>query len=261
MTLNLERPLVVFDLETTGTNVNADRIVDICLVARMPDGSVDRWATLVNPGVPIPKAASDVHGITDEMVADAPRFADVAAEVVARLKGCDLGGFNVARFDLPLLQAELVRAGKPLDMGGVHVVDAMAIYHAREKRDLASAVRLYLGRAHDGAHRAQADAEATLQVLEAQVRHYKLAADVPALAVAGRSVEGIDADGKFVWDGAEAVLAFGKYKGKSLRMVARGDAGFLRWMLGATFAEDTKAVAREALAGRFPLRKESTRAA
>ncbi len=136
----------------------------------------------------------------------------------------------------------------------------MTIFHAREKRDLSSAVRLYLGRDHDGAHRAEADAVATLQILEEQVVRYKLPEDVAALASAGRNTDAIDVDGKFIWSGVEATLAFGKHKGKSLRSVARADPGFLRWMLGAAFSDDTKAVAKAALAGNFPL-KGAARAA
>lgn len=258
--MKLERPLVVFDLETTGVNTATDRIVDISLVTRLPDGGLVNWSTLVNPCCPIPVGASEVHGITDEMVKDAPTFAELAGELLQRFKGADLAGFNVVRFDLPLLQAEFARVGLELPMDGVHVVDAMTIFHAREKRDLSSAVRLYLGRDHDGAHRAEADAVATLAIIEAQVVRYKLPEDVAALSVAGRNVDSIDVDGKFVWSGVEATLSFGKHKGKSLRSVARADPGFLRWILGAAFAEDTKAVAKAALAGKFPL-KGAARAA
>ncbi len=252
--MKLQRPLVVFDLETTGTNTAKDRIVDISLVTRFPDGQAMTWASLVNPEISIPPEASAVHGITDEHVKDAPTFIQLAPQLLSRFHGADIGGFNVARFDLPLLQMEFSRAGLELPLAGVHVVDAMTIFHAREKRDLSSAVRLYLGRSHDGAHRAEADALATLQILEEQVRRYQLPADVAALAAAGRDASSIDSDGKFIWVGVEATLAFGKHKGKSLRMVARGDPGFLRWMIGASFAEDTKAVAKDALLGKFPLK-------
>lgn len=258
--MKLERPLVVFDLETTGTNTAKDRIVDISLVTRFPDGQALTWASLVNPEISIPPEASAVHGITDEQVKEAPTFLELAPQLLTRFADADIGGFNVARFDLPLLHAEFARCGLELPMVGVHVVDAMTIFHAREKRDLQSAVRLYLGKEHSGAHRAQADALATLQILEEQVVRYQLPADVAALAAAGRSSDSIDPDGKFVWVGVEATLGFGKHKGKSLRMVARGDAGFLRWMLGADFSAETKAIAKDALVGKFPL-KGAARAA
>lgn len=259
--MKLARPLVVFDLETTGTNINVDRIVDISLITRLPDGGLVKWASLVNPCMPIPAGAAAVHGITDELVKDAPTFEQIADQVMARFEGCDIGGFNVARFDLPLLQAELGRAGgRTLNLGGVHVVDAMTIFHAREKRDLSSAVRLYLGRQHEGAHRAEADAFAALQILEEQQVRYQLPDDVAGMVGAAQPADAIDLDGKFTWSGVEAVLAFGKHKGKALRLVARADPGFLRWMLGASFSEDTKKVARLALAGQFPT-KGAARAA
>ena len=251
--MKLSRPLAVLDLETTGPNVATDRIVDIGIVTRLPDGGLERWSSLVNPGAPIPPSATDVHGITDEMVAAAPTFAEIADEVLSRLDGCDIGGFNVRAFDLPLLRAELQRVG--VSLPPCHVVDAMTIYHAHERRDLSSAVRLYLGHPHHNAHRAEADAFATLQVLEAQVQMYAVPDDVPGLA-SFRPPGAIDAEGKLVWidseKGALPCFSFGKHKGHSLQWLRKHEPDFLRWVLRANFSDEVKSLVREALEGRFP---------
>lgn len=252
--MKLSRPLAVLDLETTGPNVAIDRIVDIGIVTRLPDGGLERWSSLVNPGASIPPSATDIHGITDEMVAAAPIFAEIADEVLSRLDGCDLAGFNVRAFDLPLLRAELARAGMSLG-DEHHVVDAMTIFHAFERRDLSSAVRLYLGHPHHNAHRAEADAFATLQVLEAQVQTYPISDNVPGLA-AFRPPGAIDAEGKLVWIDSERgplpCFSFGKHKGHSLQWLKKHEPDFLHWVLRSDFSEEVKAVVREALEGRFP---------
>lgn len=259
--MHLTRPLAVFDLETTGPNVATDRIVDISIVTRLPDGGVERWSSLVNPGMPIPKSATEVHGITDAMVSMAPPFIEVATEVLNRLEGCDLGGFNVSGFDLPLLQAELARCAMSLDMAGRHVVDALSIFRAKEKRDLGAAVLLYLGRTHDGAHRAEADAWATLQVLEAQAKHYRdLPQDVPGLAAACRPVGAVDVDGKLMWREGFACFSFGKHSGHSLQWVRKNDSSFLSWILRSDFSAEVKALVKDALDGKFP-KQETQRAA
>ena len=260
--MKLVRPLAVLDLETTGTNVSTDRIVDIGIVTRLVDGSVERWSRLVHPGCPIPKSASAVHGITDELVEGAPRFEVIAGEVLRRLAGCDLAGFNVKGFDLPLLQAELGRCGASLDMTDRHVVDAMTIFHAFEKRDLSSAVRLYLGREHLNAHSAEEDAAATLHVLEAQVQAYPLPDSVPGLAEF-RPPGAVDTEGKLVWVESErgplACFSFGKHEGHSLQWLRKNEPDFLHWVLRADFSAEVKRIVHAALAGRFPT-KETTNA-
>lgn len=255
--MKLTRPLAVIDLETTGPNVATDRIADIAIIKRLPDGGLERWSTLVNPGIPIPPAATAVHGITDAKVANEPTFDAIAADVAARLRDCDIGGFNVRGYDLPLLNNELTRHNFPA-LSGVHVVDAMPIFHAYEKRDLSAAVKLYLGRTHEGAHGAESDAFATLQVIEAQVQAYPIPDTVEGLA-AWRPPGAVDAEGKLVWveaDGrALACMSFGKHKGHSLQWLKKNEPGFLSWMLGADFSVEVKAIVREALAGRFPVKE------
>jgi len=256
--VKLARPLAVFDLETTGPDVTTARIVDISIVKRMPDGGLERWSSLVNPGEPIPPAATKVHGLTDEMVASSPTFAELATEVLNRLEGCDLGGFNVRSYDLPVLRREFERAKRTFEPG--LVVDAMTIFHAFERRDLAAAVRLYLGRQHDGAHRAEADAVATLEVLEAQVQAYPIPDSVPGLA-AWRPEGAIDVDGKLAWVDGDgrwlACLTFGKHKGHSLQWVKKNAPDFFDWMLRSDFSDEVKAIVREAKQGRFPSKGEA----
>jgi DNA polymerase-3 subunit epsilon len=167
--VNLLRPLVVFDLETTGVSVYTDRIVQMAFVKLLPDGTRREWSTLINPGREIPAGATAVHGITVEMVRDAPRFRDVARKVLGGIEGCDLAGFNAARFDWPLLRAELAR----LDLAPVEepvILDAMKVFHRFAPRDLGAAVAQYCGRAHEKAHDALRDARATLDVVLAQVK-------------------------------------------------------------------------------------------
>lgn len=258
--LQIDRPLVCFDLETTGTDVQRDRIVQIALIRLEPGGGRRQFSTLLNPGRPIPAAATAVHGIDDTMVLNAPGFGHVLADVLDILEGADLAGFNLIRFDLPLLEAEIARHGGTLDMQNRRLVDAMTIFHRQEPRNLEAAVRFYCGRELDDAHSAVADAEASLAVLDAQLARY---ADLP------RDADGLHAfcnqdSGRFVdrtrklrWDDhGEAVLNFGKNQGKSLRAMA-GDPEerrYLEWMLGKDFSPEVQAILRKALAGEFPRR-------
>jgi DNA polymerase-3 subunit epsilon len=170
--LALERPLVFIDLETTGVSPVTDRIVELAMIKVHPDGRRETITRRVNPGVPIPPESSRLHGITDADVAAAPVFARVADEVLAFIGDADLAGFNIHRFDLPVLQRELADAGRPLAMEGRAVVDAQVIYHRRVPRDLAAAYRLYCGKELVGAHGAAADIEACVEVLDAQLAAY-----------------------------------------------------------------------------------------
>lgn len=252
----LTRPLVFFDLETTGADPSTARIVQVACVKRRPDGTSTEWQSLVNPGCPIPPEATEIHGITDDMVKDAPLFSWHAPGLFRALDGCDLGGFNVRRYDIPLLQAEFARVGVEFSTAGRAIVDAMALFHAKEKRDLSAAVKFYCGREMEGAHDAMADVRATIDVLQAQLSRYDdLPGDVAGLHAVGAG-DAVDLEGKFAWKDGEAVITFGKHKGKTLRWLA-AEGGFLRWMLGADFGVEVKALAREALAGRFPTRKEA----
>ncbi len=244
--LTLTRPLAAIDLESTGVDAARDRIVEVAVVKFFPGGPTEVYRRLVNPGVPIPAAATAVHGVADADVAAAPAFASIAPELRRFLGGCDLAGFGVASFDLPLLSAEFARAGVRFAVAGRSVLDALGVYRRFEPRDLAHAVRLYLGRDHEGAHAAVADALAAVEVLDRQVGRYGLPAGVEGLHAA--LVE-VDVGRRFRRDAAGHVaFGFGKHLGRSLADVARTDPGYLRWMLGQSFLDDAQGLVRRALA-------------
>jgi DNA polymerase-3 subunit epsilon len=258
--LPLARPLVCLDTETTGKNVATDRVVELGLVVLRPDGSrrTHRW--LLNPGCPIPAEATEVHHITDADVADAEGFVDVVHEVLAQLVDVDLCGYNLRAFDLPILRAEFARAGVDWPCGNARVVDALVIFRERERHTLDTAVRRYLGRPHEGAHSAVADAEATLDVLLAQLAEYPdLPRDLAALDLAsgGRQADWATDCGRVRWDAAgDAVFAFGKDKGRRL-VDARG---FAAWVAGkgAEFPADLVDLCRAASRGARPRRPAPT---
>jgi DNA polymerase III subunit epsilon len=249
--LILEKPLAVIDVETTGANPDNDRIVEIAVLRVTPDGKYTRGDRRLNPGIPIPPEATAIHGITDADVAYAPTFADVADCLLAFLDGCDFCGFNLKRFDLRLLHAEFARAGKSLPLEGRAIVDALEIFHAFERRDLAAAVRFYCDREHDDAHSAGADALATAHVLDAMLARYT---DLPRTA-AGlhqhfKDPNAVDSNGRFIQVEGEIRFAFGKFRGQPLDAIARTEPDYLAWMLDQDFFDDTKAVVRKALAAR-----------
>ena len=258
--LKLTRPLTFFDLETTGIDVDNDRIVQLALIRVEPDGSRRTFSSLVDPQRPIPPAAIAVHGITDAMVKGQPTIAQLRGELEPLLTGTDLAGYNSIRFDAPLLQAELRRAGSELDLRGARHVDAMVIFKLMEPRNLAAAYRKYCDKELVGAHSALADTEAALEVLDAQVAFYAAVPDdVDALHALCNPDEGrfVDRGRKFVWnDEGHAVFTFGKHSGEVLDLVAADPRkrGYLEWMLGKDFNEEVKGILREALAGVFPRR-------
>jgi DNA polymerase-3 subunit epsilon len=248
----LKRPLAVFDLETTGTDPLRDKIVEIAVIR--VDVSGERCATTrrINPGRPIPEEATAVHGIGDADVATAPLFRDVARELLEFLGDADLAGYNVRRFDVPLLDREFRECGLDLALAERRIVDVMTIYHKKEPRDLTAAVRFFLGRDHGGAHGAKADAEASLDVLHAQLARYpELPRSVEALDAFCNPVPpgAVDRSGKFVLREGEVVFAFGKQKGRSLREVARAQRDYLEWILKQDFPEDARSLVEKALRG------------
>ncbi len=248
--LPLERPLVVFDTETTGTNSRSDRIVEIACVKIHPDGRREDWERRLNPGIPIPAASTAIHGISDADVADAPRFRDVAAELSAYLRGCDLAGYNIAGFDLPVLRAEFLRAGVPFEVADRRLVDAQRIFFSREPRHLAAAARFYCQSDHDGAHGARADAEMTLRVLVGQLERYaelpRSVGELHEQFCAGIDQD-IDPEGRFRLVNGEPTVNFGKNRGRLLKDISREEPGFLRWILKGDFSEPVKSVARKYL--------------
>ena len=261
--LQLARPMAFLDLETTGAAADRDRIVEIGMVVIRPDGTSQSKRTLVDPGMPIPPAATEVHGISDEDVQGAPSFATLAPQLARFLSGCDLAGFGVARFDVRVLAAEFKRAGVEWDEEAPLVVDAIRIFHDHHPRDLSAAVRTYLGVELEGAHSALADVEASVRVLAAQLDTHGLPESVEELAELGRDPSWLDRDGKIAWVDGAARLTFGKHQGGSLRELAgqrgrSGGRGFLEWMLGQDFGRSTKRIVEAALRGEFPSEPTNT---
>lgn len=252
-TLQLERPLVCFDLETTGLDVVADRIVEIACVKLHADGRREVRTRRVNPQRPISPQASAVHGITDADVLGEPTFEQLARGLHAFLEGCDLTGFNVEHFDLPMLTQEFQRAGLPFPSADTRVIDSWRIFLAKEPRDLSAAYRFYCNATLEKAHSAEADATAAADVLLAQIRRYD---DVPTTVAAlhdfCRPADWIDAQGKLVWRDGEACLGFGKHANKPLRVMAKEQPDYLRWIAGAQFSRDVVDIVKGALNGVFP---------
>jgi DNA polymerase-3 subunit epsilon len=252
MSLDLERPLAFFDLETTGTDPQRDKIVEIAIVRLELDGGREATTRRIHPERPIPAEATAVHGIRDEDVSGAPTFGQVARELLDLHQDADLAGFNVRRFDVPLLDREFRDCGLDLALVKRRIVDAMTIFHKKEPRDLTAAVRFFLDRDHAGAHGAEADVQASIEVLEAQLARYP---DLP------RTIEALDAycypvpagavdrGGKFVLRDGEVVFAFGKQKGRALREVARAQRDYLEWILKQDFPEDARLLVEKALRG------------
>jgi DNA polymerase-3 subunit epsilon len=258
--MKLDRPLCVFDLEATGTDVMQDRIVDVCVVRYETDGTDKTFSSLVNPGIPIPPEATAIHKITDEMVASEPTVKDLAPRLLDIFEGADISGFNAARYDIPLLTNELKRAGFDFPLTGRRIVDSFTIFQRKERRDLTAAYKFYCGKDLTGAHRAEADVKATAEILFAQVERYAdLPKDMAGLDAFCNAVDPsrVDADGKFVWKGGEAAFGFGnKHKGKTLREVVAQDRGYINWMVDkGNFSADVVRICREALEGNFPAKK------
>lgn len=245
MKLNLKRPIIFFDLETTGLDIAKDRIVELCYIRVEPNGNEEARSMRINPEMHIPEVASSVHGITDDDVKDCPTFADVVPQLAATFEGCDLAGFNSNRFDLPLLAEEFMKAGVNIDLSHVQAIDVQNIYHKLEKRTLAAAYKFYCGRDLENAHSALADTQATYEVLQAQLDHYPndLQNDVDFLAEFSRMNRNIDFAGRFVYDeSGKELINFGKYKGKAIKDVLSRDPGYYSWIMQGDFTLNTKQV-------------------
>jgi DNA polymerase-3 subunit epsilon len=260
--LVLSRPLVCLDLETTGIRVEHDRIVQIAAASIFPDGQVTTWSSLVNPGQPIPPAATAIHGISDEMASCAPTFTQLAPTVGALLSGCDLAGYNVERFDRRMLVNEFLRLELEDPTIGARIVDVYTLFVRQEPRSLDAALRFYgvPGQANRRAHEASSDVEATVAVLLAQLKSY---GDVPTSIgdlhdwLWPGYPNRIDGDGKLAWCDGVATVAFGAQAGRSLADLAASDRGFLEWMLRRDFSAEVRTIVRDALAGRFPVRAQA----
>lgn len=244
MKLNLKNPLVFFDLETTGTNINTDRIVEICYLKVHPNGNEEAKTMRINPEMHIPEEASAVHGIYDADVAQCPTFKQVAWQVARDIEGCDLAGFNSNRFDVPVLVEEFLRAGVDIDISRRKFIDVQVIFHKMEQRTLSAAYKFYCGRNLEDAHTAEADTRATYEVLMSQLDRYpELQNDVQFLADYSSFTKNVDFAGRMVYDehGVE-VFNFGKYKGMPVVEVLKRDPGYYSWMLSSDFTLNTKAM-------------------
>ncbi len=254
--MKITHRLVVLDLETTGVWVEKDRIIEIAMIKLLPSGERDTFHSRVNPLIPIPLVVQQLTGISDADVKEAPVFKDIAKDVAAFLDGADLAGFNVDKFDIPLLEREMNDAGVAFSPAGRKVYDAQKVFHLNEKRDLTAAYAFYCGKPLVGAHSALADTEATLEILASQVERYSQGSvGIESLDQFQyrEQPEFFDADRRFRWWNGELYMMFGKYARKeSLREIAKKDPGYLAWMQGKDFSEDVKALVSDALKGKFP---------
>ena len=241
MKLQLTRPIAFIDLETTGINISNDKIVEIAIVKILVDGTKQVKRKLINPQMPIPKASSDIHGITDVMVQDAPIFKAVANEIKQFLDPCDLGGYNSNRFDLPLLIEEFFRAGIDFSIEGKKLLDVQKVFHLMEQRTLGAAYKFYCNKVLEGAHGAEADATATWEVLEAQVERYpNIGNTLESIVKFTGEDDIVDFARRFIRiDGIE-VFNFGKHKGKAVTQVLKEEPQYYDWMMKGDFAVNTK---------------------
>ncbi len=239
--LALKRPIVFFDLETTGTDYVKDRIVELAFVKLMPDGTRDSFVKRINPGMPIPESATAIHGITDEDVKDSPSFKQIAHQLNDWMKLCDLGGYNSSKFDLPLLAEEFLRAGVQVDFTERHMVDVQQIFFKMESRSLSAAYNFYCGKTLENAHSAEADILATIEVLEAQLDRYdELVNEVKALNDFTGGEAYVDYARRIVMKDGHPVFNFGKYKGRKVEEVFSQEPQYYDWMMQADFALHTK---------------------
>ncbi|MGY5850223.1 exonuclease domain-containing protein [Salegentibacter sp. F14] len=244
MELNLTKPICFFDLEATGTNLAKDRIVEIAILKIYPNGNKESKTWLVNPEMTIPEEVIAIHGITNEKVADEPTFKELSPKVYEMIKGCDLAGYNSNRFDIPLLVEELLRAGIDFDMKNVVAVDVQTIFHKKEQRTLSAAYQFYCGKNLENAHTAEADTNATYEVLKSQLERYEdLENDIKFLADFSARKRFADFAGFVVYDKkGDEVFGFGKFKGKNVSEVFEKEPGYFGWIQNADFPLYTKRV-------------------
>ncbi|NMM48102.1 3'-5' exonuclease [Marinigracilibium pacificum] len=254
MYLNLKSPLAFFDLETTGTNISHDRIVEISIVKAMPDGKRDIKTLKINPEMPIPEEVSLIHGIRDEDVKDAPTFKQVAKELAKFLEGADLAGYNIVKFDIPVLVEEFLRADIDFDLSNRKLIDAQKIFFMMEKRTLSAAYQFYCNKNLEGAHSAEADTLATFEVLNAQLEKYEGQNVEDALGKQVGVIENdmdklhaltnkkmVDLAGRMIFNNkGEEIFNFGKHKGKLVSEVLSREPGYYDWMMRGDFPLDTK---------------------
>ena len=243
MKLNLKNPIIFFDLETTGTNITSDRIVEICYLKVYPNGNEESKTMRINPEMHIPESSTAIHGITDDDIADCPTFKEAAANIARDFEGADIAGFNSNRFDVPLLVEEFLRAGIDLDLTKRKFIDVQVIYHKLEQRTLSAAYKFYCGKNLEDAHTAEADTRATYEVLKAQLDKYPdiLTNEIGFLSEYSSYSKNVDFAGRMVYDdnGVE-VFNFGKYKGIPVSQVLQRDMGYYGWIMKGDFSLNTK---------------------
>jgi len=241
MNLQLTNPLAFIDLETTGINISTDRIVEIAIVKILQDGTKQVKRKLINPQIPIPKAASDVHGITNEMVKDAPTFKQAANEIKQFINNCDLAGYNSNRFDIPMLIEEFLRAGLEFSTDAIKTLDVQKIFHMIEQRTLTAAYKFYCNKQLTDAHSAEADATATWEVLEAQVQRYpQIGNTVQSIVKFTGEDDIVDFARRFIKENGIEIFNFGKHKGKSVAQVLKEEPQYYDWMMKGDFSMNTK---------------------
>ena len=243
MELQLKRPLVFFDIESTGLSPEKDRIVEISLIKVYPDGHEEVRTRRINPERHIPEESTAVHGITDDDVRDCPTFRQVAKSLASMIQGCDIAGYNSNRFDVPLLGEEFIRAGVEVDFSRCRFIDVQTIFHKMERRTLEAAYKFYCDKDLTEAHSAEADTRATLEVLKAQLDRYPedLQNDVEFLSSFTTQQRNLDLAGRFVYNEKdEVVINFGKHKGTPVAEVLKKEPGYYDWVMKADFPEDTK---------------------
>lgn len=242
MKLQLKKPIIFFDLETTGTNITSDRIVEISVIKVMPDGEEICRTRRVNPEMPIPPEATAIHHITDDDVKDQPVFKQIAKSLAQMFAGCDIAGFNSNRFDIPLLDQEFQRADVDFDFSKARFVDVQTIFHKKEPRNLVAAYKFYCGKDLTEAHSANADTLATYEVLKAQLERYDdLPNDIESLAEFSSQNRNVDFMGRLIYDDRHReVINFGKYKGQLAETVLKKDPGYYGWIMQGDFTKNTK---------------------
>lgn len=258
----LERPVVFFDIESTGTEPGMDRIVELCAlrVEPAPKGVQAPRTWRVNPGIRIPKEATEVHGISNEDVAQEPSFLELSEEIEACFKDADLAGFAITRFDIKMLAAEFARAKRSVELDKARHLDAQVIYHRKEPRNLGAALAFYCNKTLVDAHGALADTFATLEVFAGQLEKYEdlgtSMSELHDFASSYGSSQFVDAARRFMWRDGEPVFNFGKLRGKSLRRCAGdpADRDYLRWILGGSFDDEVKGIVQDALDGKIRTR-------
>jgi len=255
LNLKLDRPLVVFDIESTGTSPRADRIIDIAAIRLWPDGTHTEHYFRLHPTIPIPPETTAIHGIGDADVRGFPTFAQEAEKIYKVFEGADLCGYNATRFDIPMLNEEFLRVGKKLPLETIKIVDPQRIYHRKEPRDLSAAMKFYCSELLLDAHSAMADVRATIRVFDSQLNRYKdLPGDVPGLDAYCNPIDPTWADrtGKLKWQNGEIVINFGKMKGRTLRDLIEFDSNFIKWLLRGDFPADTREIVKNATDGKWP---------